>query len=114
MAKPMSVSTVALDPVTVGEDRATVRHVEARFNRFQNKNTFWRHTQNGTMAQFDRAFDDAVARLRKELGQTHPLVIDGKDVKPKATFTTKSPAEHSLVVGKWAAGTVADARKAVA
>src|SRR5688572_6935895 len=114
MAKPMSVSPLALDPVTVGEDRATVSHVEARFNRFQNKNTFWRHTQNGTMAQFDRAFDEAVARLRKELGQTHPLVIDGKETKAKATFTTKSPADHPLVVGRWAAGTTADARKAIA
>src|SRR5688572_32902094 len=111
MAKQVSVP---LDPVTVGDDRATVSHVEERFNRFQNKNTFWRHTQNGTMAEFDRRFDEAVARLRKDLGQAHPLVIDGKDVKPKATFTTKSPADHALVVGKWAAGTVADARKAVA
>src|SRR5688572_1093823 len=114
MAKPMSVSPLALDPVTVGEDRATVSHVEARFNRFQNKNTFWRHTQNGTMAQFDRAFDEAVARLRKELGQAHPLVIDGKEVKTKGTFTTKSPADHSIKVGSWAAGSKADARKAIA
>ena len=110
----MSVSTVPLDPVTVGEDRATVAHVEARFNRFQNKNTFWRHTQNGTMAEFDRRFDDAVARLRKDLGKAHPLVIDGKELKAKATFTTKSPAEHSLKIGSWAAGTKTDARKAIA
>ena len=110
---PKQVS-VPLDPVTVGEDRATVSHVEARFNRFQNKNTFWRHTQNGTMAQFDRLFDEAVARLRKGLGQAHPLVIDGKELRPKASFTTKSPADHSITVGKWAAGTKADAKKAIA
>jgi 1-pyrroline-5-carboxylate dehydrogenase len=114
MAKPVSVSAVPLDPVTVGEDRATVSHVEARFNRFQNKNTFWRHTQKGTMAEFDRRFDEAVARLRKDLGKTHPLVIDGRELKARSTFTTKSPAEHALVVGKWAAGSKADARKAIA
>ena len=45
---PKQVS-VPLDPVTVGKDRATASHVEERFNRFQNKNTFWRHNQNGTM-----------------------------------------------------------------
>jgi 1-pyrroline-5-carboxylate dehydrogenase len=114
MAKQVSASVVPMDPVTVGEDRATLSHVEARFNRFQNKNTFWRHSQNGTMAEFDRLFDAAVARLRKDLGQAHPLVIDGKDRKPKASFTTKSPADHTLVVGKWASGTTADARKAIA
>lgn len=114
MPKQVSAPAVPLDPVTVGEDRATVEHVEARFNRFQNKNTFWRHTQNGTMAEFDRRFDEAVARLRKGLGKAHPLVIDGKDVKGKGTFSTKSPADHSLQVGTWAAGTVADARKAIA
>ena len=106
--------SVPLDPVTLGEDRATVRHVEERFNRFQNKNTFWRHTQNGTMADFDRQFDAAVARLLKGLGRTYPLVIDGKDVKAKGTFTTKSPADHSLRIGAWAAGTKDDARKAIA
>jgi 1-pyrroline-5-carboxylate dehydrogenase len=106
-------ASVPMDPVTVGQDRATAAHIEQRFNRFQNKNTFWRHSQNGTMAEFDRLFDDAVARLRKDLGKTYPLVIDGKDVK-KATFATKSPADHALVVGKWAAGTKADAKKAIA
>jgi 1-pyrroline-5-carboxylate dehydrogenase len=100
--------------VTRGEDRAAVSALEARFNRFQNKNTFWRHTQNGTMAEFDRQFDAAVARLMKSLGKSYPLVIDGKDVKTKATFKTKSPADHALAVGTWAAGTKADAQKAVA
>jgi 1-pyrroline-5-carboxylate dehydrogenase len=112
-AMPKQVS-VPMDPVTVGEDRATAVHIEQRFNRFQNKNTFWRHAQNGTMAEFDRRFDEAVARLRKDLGKAYPLVIDGKDVKTKSTFTTKSPAEHKLVVGRWAAGAKTDARKAVA
>jgi 1-pyrroline-5-carboxylate dehydrogenase len=114
---PKQVS-VPLDPVTVGQDRATASHVEARFNRFQNKNTFWRHTQNGTMAEFDRQFDAAVAKLRKAVespkGNVHPLVIDGREVAKKETFATKSPAEHDLCLGHWAAGTKADARKAIA
>ncbi|MFA5942887.1 MAG: aldehyde dehydrogenase family protein [Candidatus Thermoplasmatota archaeon] len=115
MAKQVSVP---LDPVTVGKDRATVSHVEDRFNRFQNKNTFWRHTQNGTMAEFDQLFDEAVARVRasvsKPKGNVHTLVIDGLTPKSKATFATKSPAEHDLCLGHWAAGTKTDARKAIA
>lgn len=113
-AAPPAKAKFAIDPVTRGEDGATALHVEERFNRFQNKNTFWRHTQNGTMAEFDAQFDAAVARLMKSgLGKSYPLVIDGKDVKV-ATFDTKSPADHKLVVGKWAKGTREHARQAVA
>lgn len=117
-AKPAAKPKVVLDPVVVGKDRATVAHVEERFNRFQNKNTFWRHTQNGTIADFDRLFDEAVARVRnaatKPKGNHHPLIIDGKPAPGKGSFSTKSPADHNLVLGHWAAGTRDDARKAIA
>lgn len=103
-----------IDPVVLGVDAATMEHIEARFNRFENKNTFWRHTQNGTIAQFDAAFDDAVARLRRDLGQTHPLVIGGKLVSTATTFDTYSPAQTDLLIGKWAAGTKEHARDAIA
>lgn len=110
----MAQSKVDMDPVTVGVDGATAAHVEARFNRFQNKNTFWRHTQNGTMAEFDAAFDAAIARLRKSgLGKSYPLVIGGKATNA-ATFVTKSPAENTLVIGKWSRGTRTHARQAIA
>jgi 1-pyrroline-5-carboxylate dehydrogenase len=104
---------VRLDPVTKGEDGAAARELAKRLNRFENKNTWWRHNENGTMAEFDRQFDAAIERLRKQLGAEHPLVIDGKDVK-RPTFETRSPADTSLIVGKWAKGEVADARAAVA
>src|SRR5438046_2078680 len=102
-----------MDPVVKGEDGKAADTLAKRLNRFQNKNTWWRHGQNGTMADFDRQFEAAVERLRKSLGKTYPLVIDGKAVKPKGTFATHSPAAK-LVVGNWAAGTVEHARKAVA
>jgi 1-pyrroline-5-carboxylate dehydrogenase len=105
---------VPLDDVVRGTDGAAASALAARLNRFQNKNTRWRHEQNGTLAEFDRLFDQAVARLRKSLGESHPLVIDGKEVKPKEAFTTYSPADGKLAVGTWAAGSVAHARKAVA
>lgn len=107
-----------LDPIVRGQDRATVAHVEERFNRFQNKNTFWRHTQNGTIAEFDRLFDQAVTRIRAQVASPktnrHTLVIDGKPLPGKGSFATKSPADHALVLGHWAAGTRDDARKAIA
>lgn len=105
---------VSLDVAVRGSDGAAASALAARLNRFQNQNTRWRHEQNGSLAEFDRLFDAAVARLRKGLGESHPLVIDGKEVRPKASFTTRSPADAKLVLGTWAAGTPEHARKAIA
>jgi 1-pyrroline-5-carboxylate dehydrogenase len=102
------------DTVARGKDAAAAHALAQRLNRFQNKNTWWRHDQAGTLAEFDRLFDDAVARLRKGLGATHPLVIDGRDVAAGPAFETVSPADTRLVVGRWAAGTKEDARRAIA
>ena len=56
----------------------------------------------------------AMARLIKDgVGKTYTLVIDGKPVKAR-TFSTKSPADHRVNIGKWASGTKAHARQAVA
>lgn len=108
------MAKLVIDPVVRGEDGKAARGLAQRLNRFQNKNTWWRHGQNGTMDQFDAKFDEAVANLRATLGKTHPLVIDGREVKTKTTFSTQSPADASLVIGKWAAGTPAQARDAIA
>ncbi len=108
------MAQVVMDPVVRGEDGATMRHVESRFNRFLNKHTWWRHSQNGTMAEFDRRFDEAVATLRGNLGKRHPLVIDGKEVVLDTTFTTRSPAASGLVVDHWASGTREHAKAAIA
>lgn len=102
-----------MDPVTKGEDGATMEHIEERFNRFENKNTFWRHDQNGTMEEFDRLYEEAVERLRGGLGQTHPLSINGEDILLDETFEVRSPADHDLVVGKYAAGTEEHVQKAI-
>lgn len=105
--------SVPMDVVVRGEDGKTASLLAPRFNRFQNKNTYWRHAENGTMAEFDRLFDAAVDRLRKSLGKTYPLVIGGKEAVSETTFETFSPADTKLLLGKWSAGSVADAKKAV-
>lgn len=106
------MAKVVLDPVVQGENGKAAKPLAKRLNRFENKNTWWRHDQNGTMSEFDRLFDAAVARLRKSLGSTFTLEIDGKPVKRK-TFATYSPAQSDLVVGQWASGTKEDAKAAI-
>jgi 1-pyrroline-5-carboxylate dehydrogenase len=104
---------VELDPVITGENRAIMNHIEERLNKFENKNTWWRHNENGTMDQFDAAFEAAVAKIEAQLGQAYPLFIGEKEVT-RDTFAITSPADTSKVVGNYALGTKEDLREAIA
>ncbi len=103
---------LTMDPVVRGEDGAIMRLIEERLNRFENKNTWWRHSQNGTMDEFDRLFEEACKAFEDDLGATHPLYIGGKAIE-RETFTTTSPAD-GRVIGHWAKGTKQDVRDAIA
>ncbi|MGQ0537262.1 MAG: aldehyde dehydrogenase family protein [Methanobacteriota archaeon] len=105
--------TLPIDPVTRGEDGATLRHVEERLGRFANKHTFLRHEEHGRLDEFHARYDEAVDRVRKELGHTFPLVIGGEEVRTRQTFEARSPADRSLLIGRFAVGTRDDARAAI-
>ncbi len=105
---------VELDPLVPGEDRAIIAHIEDRLNRFENKNTWWRHSVNGTLDEFDAAFEASCARFEaEELGKTHPIFVGG-EARERDTFSVTSPADTSIVVGHFAKGTKQDLRDAVA
>lgn len=102
-----------MDPVVAGEDSALLRVMEERLNRFENKNTWWRHDQNGTMDVFDAEFDAAVQRVKGRLGATLPLVIDGQEIDTGSTFSVQSPADTSVTVGHYQNGSRDHVRQAV-
>ncbi len=109
-----AMAQLQIDPVVRGEDGAIMRHIEERLNRFENKNTWWRHSQNGTMDEFDAAFDAAVARFESdELGKDHPIVVGGQALQ-RDTFEVTSPADTNVVVGRFSKGTRDDVRNAIA
>ncbi len=103
-----------MDPVVRGEDGKLLRVVEERLNRFENKNTWWRHDQNGTMAEFDRLFDAAVAKIQSQLGATLPMVIDGEEIDTGSTFSVLSPMDTTVTVGHYQNGTRDHVRAAIA
>ena len=71
---------------------------------FENELTYMHHQQAGTLEEFHRAYEDAVEQVRAELGETHPLVIDGEAVETEETFTVKNPGNLEEVIGTFAAG----------
>ncbi|MGB1586568.1 MAG: aldehyde dehydrogenase family protein [Thermoplasmatota archaeon] len=108
------MSQVVIDPVVKGEDGAIMRHIEERLNRFENKNTWWRHSVNGTMDEFDRLYEEAAARIEAQLGKEIPLVINGEEITVGSTFEVTSPADTSKVVGVYQNGTRQHVQDAIA
>ena len=68
----------------------------------------------GQNSEFNKAYDEAVDRVRKSFGKTYPNVIGGKEVKTAESFTDTSPSDTRVILGKFAKGTRDDARAAIA
>ena len=60
------------------------------------------------------AFDRALEKVRAELGQTHPLIINGEERPGTSTFEVRSPGDNEIVIGRFAAGSESDVNDAVA
>ncbi|MBI4229511.1 MAG: L-glutamate gamma-semialdehyde dehydrogenase [Planctomycetes bacterium] len=58
--------------------------------------------------------EEALRRVRSQLGRTYPLVIDGKEVTTAQTFTSFNPARHDEVIGRFASGGAREAEAAIA
>src|SRR6188472_2340493 len=48
------------------------------------------------------AFDSALDEIRGELGQTYPMIIGGEERPGAGTFEVRSPADHDLLLGRFA------------
>src|SRR5260370_34361180 len=56
---------------------------------------------------------DALAKAKSELGQTYPLIINGKKISGETTFTSVNPSQPDQVIGYFARATIAQANEAV-
>src|SRR6266540_5908038 len=82
---------------------------------FRNERTWQSAVEAGRQEEFHAAYDAAVAKVRSEFGQKHPMFIDGREVWSRGgTFNDTSPANRRLVLGRFQKGTRADAKRAIA
>ncbi len=81
---------------------------------FKNERTWQNAVEAGRTDEFHQAYEAAVEQVRKDLGQKHPLFIDGKEIWTRATFADTSPANRKLVLGLFQKGTRAHAKQAIA
>lgn len=73
-------------------------------SQFENELTVHRHEKDDDLEAVHRAYEDAVETVRGNLGESHPLWIDGRGVETKETFTVTDPGNHDRLVGEFAAG----------
>ena len=65
---------------------------------FKNEFTYKKFVESGREDDFDRAFDDAVTKVRKEaLGKKHPIYINGKEVFADAEIIEYSPIDKTVI-----------------
>jgi 1-pyrroline-5-carboxylate dehydrogenase len=53
------------------------------------------------MEGLHREFDAAIERVKQDLGQTHPMFIDGRWVKGPDEFEDRSPIDTRIVLGRF-------------
>jgi 1-pyrroline-5-carboxylate dehydrogenase len=64
--------------------------------------------------EFHKTFEATLAKVRENLGHSHPLYIDGKAKRSKhGTFADTSPADQRVVVGKFQIGDGNDVQNAI-
>ena len=66
------------------------------------------------VAAMHDAFDEALVRVKGNLGQPHPMLINGVGRAGARTFEVRSPIDRDIVIGSFAAGTADDVDDAVA
>src|SRR3989442_10994376 len=68
----------------------------------------------GQTPEFNKAYDEAVERVRTTLGKTHGQFIGGREIPGKETFEDICPSDTRVVLGRFATGTRTDAQSAIA
>lgn len=81
---------------------------------FENELTWFKALNSGKAEEFHKKYDEALERLKNELGRKYPNIIDGKEVYSKeGEFIKTSPSDTRIVIGYFQKGTKDDVKKAI-
>ncbi|WP_255171739.1 aldehyde dehydrogenase family protein [Natrononativus amylolyticus] len=72
--------------------------------QFENVLTVHTHEQNGMLDEFHEDYENAVEAVGDDLGENHPLWINGQAVETNESFTVTDPGNFDRVIGEFAAG----------
>lgn len=81
---------------------------------FENESTLSKTLMQKGEEAFDAKYEDAVLRVKEELGKTYPMIIDGKPVTTGGAFAVLSPIDARIVVAHFPIGQEEHAKSAIA
>ncbi|MDD1665233.1 MAG: aldehyde dehydrogenase family protein, partial [Methanomicrobiales archaeon] len=58
------------------------------------------------------AYEEALGKVAGELGQSHPLLIGGREIRAGREFEVRSPVDRDMLIGSFQQGGMEEARKA--
>ncbi len=80
---------------------------------FQNESTYRSYVERGNEAEFDKLFEEAVERVKREvLGKKHGIFINGKEIFANEELVERSPIDGA-VMGTFQKGTQEHAMQAI-
>lgn len=68
---------------------------------------------NFSRDELKRAQTEALEQVKRELGQTYPLVIGGQKISGEKTFASVNPSQPDQIIGHFAAATVEQTNAAI-
>ena len=71
-------------------------------------------TMSADNEELQRRFDEAVERVRAELGRDHPVVVNGEERWNDDRYEERSPIDTDVVIGRFVQATAKDVADAVA
>ncbi len=84
------------------------------YGMFENESTLFKTLMHKGEESFDAKYEDAVLRVKEELGKTFTMIIDGKSVTADGVFAVLSPIDTRVVVAHFPAGKEEHAKSAIA
>ncbi len=75
---------------------------------FENEYTWGRAVADSTTEEFHASFDSAVGKVREELGNQYPIIINGKRLHYDDCFTVRSPADTRITIARFPKTTPSD------
>ncbi len=80
---------------------------------FENEKTWARFTENNSIDEFHKKFDNAIDHVRKDFGKNYPMIIGGKEIFSSNQFQVRSPADKNLVLANFPLATKDDTLHAI-
>ncbi|MGI0056984.1 MAG: aldehyde dehydrogenase family protein, partial [Nitrosarchaeum sp.] len=80
---------------------------------FENEYTWGKAVNNNSTDKFHADFENAVDKVKKELGKKYPIIVNGKEIYSDDCFTTSSPSDTRISVAEFPKVSVYDTKNAI-